>query len=87
MRNAAYRQRQAARYGAAGTDSERLAVAFDWVRSSLNLLARRRVPDGESQIAQADRAVRLAGQIAEQLRGWAERIDRGDYDTRKRDVS
>ena len=80
-RGARHRGRQAALFAAARNDGERLRAAFDWLRSSAQLLARRRVPEGMSQTVHEQRAARLMQDATQYLRDLAEAIDRGDYDT------
>jgi len=82
-RNAGYKERQAAKFAAAGTDAARLAAAVDWLRASAALLARRRVPRGWSQEANRAAAARLARGAAVHLAELAQAIDRGDYDAGK----
>lgn len=83
QRNAAHRARQAALWHAAGSDLDRLAVAFDWFRSSAALLARRRPPAGIPQSAHEATAARLLAEMATTLKTAAEALDRGDHDARR----
>jgi hypothetical protein len=84
MRNAAYKGRRAAELAAASTDAGRLAVAFDWFRSSAALLARRRVPRGYSQDDNRAASARLVREVVRYLAAQAQAIDRGDYDAGRR---
>ncbi len=84
MRNAAFRERHARAFAGARTDDERLAVAFDWFRSSAALLSRRRVPPRFSQEAHRQQAARLIREMAGHLAVQAQAIDRGDYDAGRR---
>ena len=81
-RNADHKAAQAQAFAGARTDDEQLAAAFAWFRSSVHLLARRRVPRGASQEAHRIAAARLKRDAALYLKTAAEEIDRGDYDAR-----
>lgn len=80
MRNAEYKERRAREFAEALTDADRLAVAIDWFRSSLALLARRRVPPNWSQDDNRHAAARLMGEMARDLVAQARAIDEGKYD-------
>jgi hypothetical protein len=82
-RNAGHRARRARIYAAARDDAARLSAAFDWFRSSAQLLARRRPPEAADQQAHEAAAAGLIRGMTEHLRQAAEAIDRGDYDTGK----
>jgi hypothetical protein len=82
-RGAKHRGRQAALFAAARNDGEQLRAAFDWFRSSAQLLARRRVPEGMSQTVHEERAARMTYAAARYLKDLAEAIDRGDYDAER----
>ena len=84
QRNAGHRAEHAARLAAAPGDTERLAAACDWFRSSVALLARRRPPRGFPQQTHAVIASRLARDAVTYLTRMAEAIDRGGYDAGKR---
>ena len=81
-RNADHKAAQAQAFAGGRTDDERLAAAFAWFRSSVQLLARRRVPRGASQEAHRVAAARLKRDAALYLKTAAEQVDRGDYDAR-----
>jgi L-ribulose-5-phosphate 3-epimerase UlaE len=84
MRNAAHKARRAREFAAARTDADRLAVAYDWFRSSVSLLARRRVPLGYSQEVNRRQAARLIHEATEYLAALAQAIDRGKFDAGRR---
>lgn len=79
-RNAGHKARQAARFAAAPDDGAALVAAFDWFRSSVALLARRRPPAPFGQEVHEAVARRLVREMTAHLRQVAEAIDRGDRD-------
>ena len=79
-RGAGHREARAEVLAATRDDRERLRLAFDWLRASAQLLARRRVPEGMSQTVHEQRAARMTYAAARYLKDLAEAIDRGDYD-------
>lgn len=84
MRNAAFKERRAREFAAAQTDEDRLTVAFDWFRSSAELMKRRRVPPESSQEANREAAGRLFREAAEYLVARAQAIDWGEFDSGRR---
>jgi hypothetical protein len=81
-RNAGHKATHAARMQRATSAEERFAVAADWLRASTRLLARRRPPAGTAQAVHRAAAERLITDAAAYLTDLAERIDRGEFDTR-----
>jgi hypothetical protein len=83
MRNAGHKAAQANLLAQAQTDAERLAAAFEWFRSSVALLARRRGPRGTGQEAHRAAAATLMREMADRLAEVARAADRGDYDAKE----
>jgi hypothetical protein len=83
-RNAGHKARQARLYALAKNDRERLAAACNWFRSSAELLARRRPPEGTDQEVHRMTAARLIREAAEHMKALAAEIDRGEYDVQRR---
>jgi hypothetical protein len=84
VRNASHKARCSRRFAEAGTDADRLSAAFDWFRSSVSLLARRRVPLGYSQEDNRRQAARLVREATEYLVACARAIDQGKFDAGRR---
>jgi hypothetical protein len=82
-RNAGHRARQAALLTEAGSDWDRLQVAFDGFRSAVRLLQRRRPPLGTPPGVHDTQAQQLVRDTTADLQTLAERIDAGEFDATK----
>jgi hypothetical protein len=86
-RNAGHRARRKALLDQAGSDWDRLRVAFDGFRSAVRLLQKRRPPLGTPPGTHDATAAALVADAARYLQGLAERIDIGEYDATKKETA